>query len=421
MGRPLQTIYKYFYDYSEAEIDNVIKNLPLEDRIIIRDRYGYDLHRPSTLKTWNEEKQKIFYKSILPKIKNILKNQSINKIDNPIFIEPLGLPLKVIELIKKGKNNNEICTELNIDINQLSSILLNLKNSGLTFSRHYYSNGTIKYQTINDHLNMIDINTYNREKTIITDVNEDKIKLLVMADLHFGNSLERLDLIDRAYNYCINNKINTILCCGDLIDGSYTKGSQSISDIYHQIEHFIKDYPYDKNILTFCVGGDHDLCALHKRSLNMVEILQNYRHDVIMCGYNNVGIIIKNDSIDLYHQIYDHKLYRELKAPIAFHGHAHKFITDCSNKLLFVSVPSISNIMQPIPSVLEVTLSFNRGFISDCTIKNICFDPKEIVLSSSSYKLSRNIDKSITIVKNVEDYKKYTLIEDVKTLSNKMN
>ena len=36
MGRKLQTIYEYFCDYSEEQIDNIIYNLSLEERIIIR-------------------------------------------------------------------------------------------------------------------------------------------------------------------------------------------------------------------------------------------------------------------------------------------------------------------------------------------------------------------------------------------------
>ena len=74
------------------------------------------------------------------------------------------------------------------------------------------------------------------------------MKFLLISDLHFGNELENLKLIDRAYNYCIKNGINIILCGGDFIDGSFSKGSQKITDLYDQIEYFIKNYPQDKNI-----------------------------------------------------------------------------------------------------------------------------------------------------------------------------
>ena len=44
MGRKLQTIYEYFCDYSEKEIDEMIYSLSLEEKLVIRDRYGNDLH-----------------------------------------------------------------------------------------------------------------------------------------------------------------------------------------------------------------------------------------------------------------------------------------------------------------------------------------------------------------------------------------
>ena len=73
-----------------------------------------------------------------------------------------------------------------------------------------------------------------------------------------------------AKNYCIKNDIHIILCGGDLIDGSFSKGSQKISDLYQQIDYFIKNYPHDDSILTFGVAGDHDLSALGKFSINMM-------------------------------------------------------------------------------------------------------------------------------------------------------
>lgn len=46
MGRKLQTIYEYLSDYTEKEIDDAIFNLSMDDKLIIRERYGEDLHNP---------------------------------------------------------------------------------------------------------------------------------------------------------------------------------------------------------------------------------------------------------------------------------------------------------------------------------------------------------------------------------------
>lgn len=52
------------------------------------------------------------------------------------------------------------------------------------------------------------------------------MKLLAISDLHFRNELERINLINRAFNYCTKNGINIILCGGNFIDGNYNKGTQ---------------------------------------------------------------------------------------------------------------------------------------------------------------------------------------------------
>lgn len=64
------------------------------------------------------------------------------------------------------------------------------------------------------------------KEAIITELQENNLKLLVISDLHFGNELERIDLVNRAYNYCIKNNIHIILCTGDIVDGSYSSGVQ---------------------------------------------------------------------------------------------------------------------------------------------------------------------------------------------------
>ena len=74
MGRKLQTIYEYFCDYSEEEIDEMIYSLSLEEKLVIRDRYGNDLHNPSTQKSWTQEKSKQFYGILVPKMKKLLQN-----------------------------------------------------------------------------------------------------------------------------------------------------------------------------------------------------------------------------------------------------------------------------------------------------------------------------------------------------------
>lgn len=420
MAMKLQTIYQYFSNYTEKEIEDMICSLSLEDQSIIKARFGDDLHNPKTQENWDSQLSKRYYGCLLPKMKKILSR----KTKNLILVEKeegleqhISLPgrlseLKTIDyssdllqLVKSGKSNREICETLGISSNQLYEELLKLKNKGIKCLRTYYSDGTIEYKSISK---MKDLKTYRNDeqnKTIITDMKENNMKLLLISDLHFGNEMERMDLIDRAYNYCIKNGIHIILCGGDFIDGSFTMGKQKISDLYQQIEFFLKNYPQDKSILTFGVAGDHDMSAINKESLDIIEICNNLRHDIIIGGYNNTNINLKNDKIHMYHYISGSKM-QQTNAPIVLHGHYHRYSIKIINQSLNITIPSLSDIIQPMPSALELNLSFTKGYIKDTIIKHLYFGAQDVVLSEATFDLLSGRNVNYEPIKNTKAYRK---------------
>lgn len=437
MGRSLQTIYEYLREYSEEEIENVISMLTSDEKSIILKRYGLDLHNPVTSDMWTEEDSKKFYGCIIPKIRRLLEVQRKNPKNSNVGEESEGnIEIKTLEesietktseelllqMLTEDKSKNEICEELNLTYQKLYEALLELKNRGIMIRKNYYSDGTIKYGKITYMNDFKNNNGFiqNQTRTIITDNNENDLKFLVISDLHFGNELERLDLIDRAYNYCIKNGINIILCGGDLIDGHIQNSlsHQKLSNIYEQIDYFIKNYPYDKNILTFSVAGDHDFSAFVMDSINIIEICNNYRHDIIIGGYNNTMINLKNDQIHLYHHITSGKIDdAKRQRHITLHGHSHKYKTTFIDNKLNITLPSLSNIMNLMPSVLELNLKFSNeyGCIENAIVKNIYFDSEDITLSESEFKFNR--DTSNTSIDNIEPYKSKTLIKSTNRLS----
>ena len=400
MGKNKKTIYDYFENYSRLQIDDALSDLTKSEEAIITDKYGCNLDSFITSDNWNQEEAYIFYKKIVPKIRKLLQNDIL-------YEKRIKKDLK--EMLKEEKSSFEICEALNLSRKELYEELLKLKNMGILTSRKYYSDGTIKYKNISEISEFNKYNTINvnKSETIITDKEENVLKLLVISDLHFGNKLERLDLIDKAYNYCIKNSINIILCCGDLIDGPSTIGEQHITDLYKQLEYFIEKYPFDKNILTFAVGGNHDSSALTKSSLNIVELCNNYRHDVIIGGYGNTLVNLKNDKILMHHNIQNMNKQKNFfkEAKIIFQGHFHKFLLEINNDKVYICVPTLSNIMQIRPSALEMTLYFTNGFINNISLKNISFDASYSILSQTNINgLGFKKDKKNKI-ENVEPYK----------------
>lgn len=413
MGKQLQTIYEYLGEYTEAEINSVISKLGDEEKKIILLRYGKDLHNPKTSENWNREYSQKFYNLVVPKLRKILllskeqeKTETKQSVDSKMFLPQIGLDeneLLLTQFILEGKTNREICKSFNISQRQLADYLLKLKNKGIRSTRKYYSDGSIKYQNVSGVRSLNNCNNMGQDRTIITDTNENSMKILVISDLHFGNELERLDLVDRAYNYCVKNGINIILCGGDLIDGAFTKGKQKISDLYKQVEYFLQNYPYDKNILTFSVAGDHDMSILYKSFLDIIGVCNNFRHDIIIGGYNNTGINIKSDKILLYHRI-ESGMMRETDAPIILHGHSHKFLIDYISPTLNVNIPAFCDINQIMPSALELQLKFNHGYISDTIIKHIYFGEHDVVLGEYMFDLSKGRRVPLEI-KNIESFR----------------
>lgn len=228
---------------------------------------------------------------------------------------------------------------------------------------------------------------------------------MVISDIHFGNDQERPDLLDKVYNYCIQKGIHIILCCGDLIDGTYTRGEQSLPEIYDQIVHFIKDYPFDKNILTFAVAGDHDISGFHSRNQDILEVIRNYRHDLVVPGYGDSTVNIKNDSLALCHKI-PGRIMPKMSAPIILQGHTHMYRTEfTSENMLEVRVPSLSDINASFPTALELQISFQKGFIECATFKQIYFGEKTYILGESHYNLLENRNVKISPIANEEPNK----------------
>lgn len=412
MSKKLQTIYEYLHEYSEEEINFALNELSVEEKALIEKRYGCDLDNPVSSTNWSKIDSKEFYGKLIPKIKRMLsKKEKETEPSNETVIvsEPTKIEEKkdismLFYLLRNGKNNREICEILHMEPKELYEELLKLKNDGIRFSKKYYSDGSIKYKNVSSIQELNNYKITNQNRTIITDMNENSMKVLLISDLHLGNEKERLDLINRAFNYCIKNGIHIILCGGDLIDGAFTQGRQKITNIYKQIEYFIKNYPYDKNILTFSVGGDHDLSALTYASVDLIEVCNNYRHDIIIGGYNNTQINLKNDKIHLYHHIGSGTM-RKTDAPIILHGHSHKYSTEMRNNALNITIPTLSDINELMPSALELDLEFSNGYITNSLIKHIHFGSSEVILSEAAFDMLKRRTMNEEEIKNTELYR----------------
>lgn len=396
----MKTINDYFYGYEKNDIEDIIEFLSPYEKEILCLKFGKNLD------TYNKISDKkisdALYKRVLPKMRwylsSLCKKYSFNIKLN------IDLEDKILSLCKENKTTAEICNELNITSEELYTHLLNLRNNGVKEIRKYYSDGTMKIIPSIDGKLSIDMSD-NRNRTLITDVNENNMKLLIMSDLHFGNESERIDLIEQAFDYCIKNSIHIILCGGDFIDGSYSKGIQTISDLAKQVEYFINNYPHDKSILTFGVGGDHDLSILKRTCYDITKICEIYRPDIIIPNYGSARVKLKNDIITMKHVFGYKKIDYERSSTITLQGHFHKYKPFYRGKQLFINLPTLSNIMCKAPTVLEMDLEFVNGYIENVFIKQIGFEPKQIVYNERLLKIMDHKKLKIDEILNQEIFR----------------
>ena len=367
-------IYGFFNEYTGQEIDTALRELTVSEYRILENIFE---DKGINWLKYYEDREK-FFTSVVLKFSNILEKNRKNGL-----FSLNELTINIINLVNLGKTNREICEKLNIDYKTLYFELKKVHGISRNYDREYFydgkiiSNGNIK-------------NTYNKGNTLNIG-NNNNLRFLVISDLHYGNSLENVEAVNRAFNYAKKRGINVILACGDFIDGAFSKGKQIIERYFKQLEHFVLDYPYDKDIITFGVGGNHDYSVKMNDELDFIKFCKMYRDDVVILDYCNGLINLGNDSIQMYHEIKEfHKLMSS--SSIILIGHTHKFAVNyiSGKNYLNIYVPSLSNLVQTVPEALEIELSLNNGKLENINIKEICFGNRDIILSEKDFNLNKD-------------------------------
>ena len=271
--------------------------------------------------------------------------------------------MEIFEMIDKGHTLNEMAYELWLSPRQIHQKITKLKNEGYFIRPIYYDNGEIKYEFEND---------LNKHTINIKLYDSSKFKALVISDIHIGNVLENLSYLYKAYDYARNHNIHVILNCGDMIDGNFTRGNQSISNIDEQIERVINNYPHDNYILNFICFGNHDYVSNeYGRDISMA--ISSHRQDLISAGYGFSLINIERDQFALYHPL-NGISFKPIPNKLILEGHHHKMKVKIDRNNYFVNVPPLSDLCfgnQENPGMLEMELLFGNGFIHSAFFKQI--------------------------------------------------
>lgn len=300
---------------------------------------------------------------------------------------------KLLELINQNKSINEISTTIHLSHKQIYSRLKNLRMHGFEFVRKYFYDGNIKYKQI------FNPNEKDENIALITKNSDQNVTIMLISDIHLGSKYERLDLLDKIYNYCIKRNIHIIINAGDLIDGVTIGNEKKLASFEDQINYLIKKYPFDKNIINFVCLGNHDIDSLQNYGQDLSASLYNFRHDLVPLGYGFGTINIKNEQIFVRHLIQGLKVEKAPSGSLVLHGHSHKATTTLNQNCL-IHIPTLSDLAieenVSSPGAMVMTLSFDRGYYKTIYIEQLIVDNQIYVVHQfksdllPNRKLSKN-------------------------------
>ena len=321
--------------------------------------------------------------------------------------------MEVLELLKqRGYTFNELKYELKSRRDLLVKYLNDIQLSGYDVRRKYYSDGRIRLTLPNS------VEQNERVKSleytpIVTFSHENEFDALVISDLHLCCAGEYNGILDKVYEYATANGIHIIFGCGDILDGEekhsatrFKTNANAHLSIQEQIEYLIKNYPYDKNILTFTVLGDHERLSEETNVIDIARAINNSRNDIIVSPNDLFKLGIKNETIYL-----THKGTTATMSPsrIDIHGHSHvhesqlvSYRQNIFEKKLSIGAPTLSKIPNfgtIVPSMLRLHLKFDKMYISNVDIEElVLLNPSEgfKTLNVSSYSLPKKNTENVT-------------------------
>lgn len=182
----LRTIYSYFKDYQEIEVNYAISILPEEYKNIIYIKFSKDLKHHNRLLSMDKERK--FYNEILPKITEILERlYPHNKIkpNNKVNSKTFEILLNLFEMYPF----NELITEISYD-----RLLIGLLESGYVDGIKYTDETVANFLGIDKaDVRILNIEFKKRVYTnsLLSDIIENRDKYLEQAKESSTNNLSK--------------------------------------------------------------------------------------------------------------------------------------------------------------------------------------------------------------------------------------
>ena len=131
-------------------------------------------------------------------------------------------------------------------------------------------------------------------------------KIGIVSDTHLGSTCQQITLLHEAYKIMKDEGVKKVLHAGDMIEGN---GKQFRGQIYEMflhgadsmIDYAIKNYPQEKGITTYIIGGSHDYSFYKEDGLDVLSRVAEARPDIKYLGMFGAYLQIGKISIYLMH------------------------------------------------------------------------------------------------------------------------
>lgn len=291
------------------------------------------------------------------------------------------LSKKILKLLEENKSMKEISNELGITLKQLYVRIKQIINYGYNIEPNYHYNSDINYIFKKDNFEV------DKNKVSIKMADTDnRFRCLVISDMHIGSTDGDIALMNYVYEYASKNSINVILNAGDTIEGDYTSTPTSIHNVHSQLEHLLTKYPYDKDINSFMILGNHDYHSLHFDSFDISKTIKNSRYDLIPIGVGQGNVNVRDDQIILFHKLYD-GFKPDIKNgdKIVLSGHSHMMKTKLRD-IFWLGVPTLSyksndKTKDVVPGFIDLNIDLEKDKFEYVEAKHLIITPKVIQVS----------------------------------------
>jgi len=126
----------------------------------------------------------------------------------------------------------------------------------------------------------------------------------IISDLHIGSIWDQPAKVKEFSDYCLQQGIETLVCCGDIAEGKYYHRSGHEHEVYIDsadgiIERVIEVYPagFERSLL---IGGNHDTTLWQRAGINIVKAVTKERTDLTYVGDSAGGFVTLPGGIDAY-------------------------------------------------------------------------------------------------------------------------